>query len=1017
MPSPISPQWHDKASDFFQSSGVKLKEAGQSAGTFLGEAAKDAKENATDVAGKFGSAVKSRWAIFQQPSTRHAMQEHLISAAATTSMFLRRGFRRQKKRFAIPTKVAKKTAEKSKNLLTDIERWQKGVASTDAVQYTNSKYIDEVCRYPHIIRTELQGVVQSTRGQKVLRLLVSLYNQEPNASLPEGLKAVDVAALIKYYIASLPEPLTTFELYNEIKNTRSSIHLMREILKKLPTVNYMTLELITSLLLRVSQKSPLNGMDARSLAIEIAPIIMWQKGHRPEHYEHFCDQPSKLDSKANVDSASNYRALDMLPEDDGATQDVSSSIPLNDGVPLDFHAIEVIQCLIEQHNAVFTDANETVWDSGGGLWLEFLEDNVRESRMERNENGLIGDNSSPNPPFTDGDAGSVSSSNFFLDHVGEVVLTHNSDGLSWKLVGSLHTYESSLGTAERSISGHSLEMYRFTMHVVHKSKTQTSLWTPSVYTFGHKNLEICKTWVNQINASLHMEAERPKNLLVFVHPKSGKGHGCRIWEAVAPLFSQAKVKTKVIMTERAGHARDILVSITNKDLSLYDGVVAVWLLVHFVQYLCSSFSFLVLVLFLLVTQWPKGNWANMVVMDFSMKFLILSLLRHKAPYPPAPGNFMHPVESEWNVSVHNVERTVFEPCKHNEDESPLLTGSEHVGPQSQICEQDPEFLFPNEKFRFGIIPAGSTDAIVICTTGARDPVTSALHIILGKRVHLDIAQVVRWKETHASNEEPCVRYAASFAGYGFYGDVITESEKYRWMGPKRYDYAGTKVFLQHRSYEAEVNYLEIEPENSISGPETDPQVSDSTLWCLPENLAGVGAAVISCRNEKAPDGLVADAHLSDGHLIHLARKGGDPLDFNFVEHHKTSAFTFTSFGKEGVWNVDGELFRAHQLSAQVFRGLVSLFATVYHCPEIVQTDKSNNIKDFGKDSTRSHYSAPTRRLTLSLQPNFMNAALCMVTILFIQEEIKFYGLEFIIELLAIRDCRPHRIAHVNFSSV
>ncbi|KAL0304061.1 UNVERIFIED_CONTAM: Ceramide kinase [Sesamum radiatum] len=595
--------------------------------------------------------------------------------------------------------------------------------------------------------------------------------------------------------------------------------------------------------------------------------------------------------------------------------------------------------------------------------------------MERDENGVIGDNSRPNPPFTDGDAGSVSSSNFFLDHVGEVVLTHNSDGLSWKLVESLHTEMDSdhresesevnllmfmLSTSLVGVWYTSLrlavlndlfQMYRFTVHVVHKSKTQMSLLIPSVYTFGHKNLEICKTWVNQINASLHMEANRPMDLLVFVNPKSGKGHGCRIWEAVAPLFSQAKVKTKVIVTERAGHARDILVSITTKDLSLYDGVVAV----------------------------GGDGFFNEILNS-------LLLLRHKAPFPPAPGNFMHPVESEWNVSVHNVERTVLEPCKHNEDESPLLTGSEDVGPQSQICEQDPEFLFPNEKFRFGIIPAGSTDAIVICTTGARDPVTSALHIILGKRVHLDIAQVVRWKETHASNEEPCVRYAASFAGYGFYGDVITESEKYRWMGPKRYDYAGTKVFLQHRSYEAEVNYLEIEPENSTLGPETDPQVSDSTLWCLPrkpgrvscrancavcnvksnkgmvgspslaQDLQGlrwskskgrflsVGAAVISCRNEKAPDGLVADAHLSDGylhlilikecphpcylwHLIHLARKGGDPLDFSFVEHHKTPAFTFTSFGKEGVWNMDGELFRAHQLSAQVFRGLISLFAT------------------------------------------------------------------------------------------
>lgn len=31
----------------------------------------------------------------------------------------------------------------------------------------------------------------------------------------------------------------------------------------------------------------------------------------------------------------------------------------------------------------------------------------------------------------------------------------------------------------------------------------------------------------------------------------------------------------------------------------------------------------------------------------------------------------------------------------------------------------------------GIIPAGSTDAIAFCTTGNNDPVTSALHIILG----------------------------------------------------------------------------------------------------------------------------------------------------------------------------------------------------------------------------------------------------------------------------------------------
>ncbi|XP_051143567.1 ceramide kinase [Andrographis paniculata] len=607
--------------------------------------------------------------------------------------------------------------------------------------------------------------------------------------------------------------------------------------------------------------------------------------------------------------------------------------------------------------------------------------------MDRIENGAMRDHAAPNSPFSDRHKGSVFSCNFVLDRVGEVVLTHNSHGLSWRLVDSFPNgeervhclglklvansdaevnfsdisavnfigwgliHESSIGSGDRSLLAHSYEMYRFTVHAVGKSKSQSSLWIPSVYTFGHKDLETCKTWVNRINSALSEGAERPKNLLVFVHPKSGKGHGCKVWESVAPLFTQSKVNTKVIVTERAGHARDTLTSITNRDLASYDGVIAVG---------------------------GDGFFSEI------LNGILLS--RHKAPYPPAPENPMHSVERDKNASPKDGERSNLESQNHNEDESPLLTGSENIDPKSPISEEGLEFSFPNEKFRFGIIPAGSTDAIAICTTGARDPVTSALHIILGKKVQLDIAQLVRWRKKRGSKEESSVRYAASFAGYGFYGDVITESEKYRWMGPKRYDYAGTKVFLKHKSYEAEVNYLESESMGqSSSGLDIDEQIT--SRWCLPRkpdrvscrancevcsaksdrtaavgtpstagNLQGrkwsrtkgrflsVGAAVISCRNEKAPDGLVADAHLSDGylhlilvkdcphpfylwHLIQLARRGGDPLDFNFVEHHKTPAFTFMSIGEEGVWNVDGELFRAHRLSAQVFRGLVSVFAT------------------------------------------------------------------------------------------
>lgn len=99
----------------------------------------------------------------------------------------------------------------------------------------------------------------------MLYFLSIIHVTDSNASVPEGTNPVDVAALAKCYIASLPEPLTTFELYNEIKGARSSIYSMRNILKRLSSANYMTLEFITALLLRVSQKSLLNKVRIFSI--------------------------------------------------------------------------------------------------------------------------------------------------------------------------------------------------------------------------------------------------------------------------------------------------------------------------------------------------------------------------------------------------------------------------------------------------------------------------------------------------------------------------------------------------------------------------------------------------------------------------------------------------------------------------------------------------------------------------------------------------------------------------------
>ncbi|XP_049933498.1 ceramide kinase isoform X2 [Nymphaea colorata] len=497
-------------------------------------------------------------------------------------------------------------------------------------------------------------------------------------------------------------------------------------------------------------------------------------------------------------------------------------------------------------------------------------------------------------------------STLFLDYVGEVNVTMDSSGLSWKRIDDSPDNSTCLGIqfshrgqseikfseiyavelancglirecslldAGRCLLNCDSEMHRFVVHGFRRSKTQPSLWVLASYIFGHKDLKACKTWVEKIDNVLTQDVGRPKNLLVFVHPFSGKGKGCMIWESVSPIFTRAKVATKVIITQRAGHALDTMLSLTDEELKAYDGAVAV----------------------------GGDGFFNEIMNGFLCT-------RHAAPYPPTPAEFSQSTHKDKGVMRQDDVSGPLLYSTQSIESASLNTGT---GARALTTGQGHHFSLPHPWIRFGIIPAGSTDAIVISSTGVRDPVTSALHIVLGKQRFLDVARIVRWKVSSSSMGAPSVHYAASFAGYGFYGDVIKESETCRWMGPVRYDYAGTKVFLQHRSYEAEVFFVASngkEEDNSETGtqmfreripngpekkficrvecpicsegikpvqflPNDDTSRSYSDYKCLrwtrtKGRFLSVGAAIISCRNERAPEGIVADAHLADG-FLHL----------------------------------------------------------------------------------------------------------------------------------------------------
>ncbi|XP_056131162.1 ceramide kinase family protein [Lampris incognitus] len=254
--------------------------------------------------------------------------------------------------------------------------------------------------------------------------------------------------------------------------------------------------------------------------------------------------------------------------------------------------------------------------------------------------------------------------------------------------------------------------------------------------------------------------------------------------------------------------------------------------------------------------------------------------------------------------------------------------------EAGLSEHDPSVALRPCDLHIGIIPAGSTDCVCYATVGVNDPVTSALHIIIGDSQPLDVCSV---HHPFAS-----VRYSVSLLGYGFYGDVLAESERHRWMGPLRYDYSGAMVYLSNRSYAGTVEYLPADPLSSsprdntrclsgcsVCSTSTEklfPHSSDSASlysshfsqfscdsegeWVSVEGrFRCVSLTCMSSSCPRSPLGLSPSAHLADGtgdlilvwdtnslaflKFLHRHTSTQDQFDLPFVEVHRVKAFRFS----------------------------------------------------------------------------------------------------------------------------
>lgn len=208
---------------------------------------------------------------------------------------------------------------------------------------------------------------------------------------------------------------------------------------------------------------------------------------------------------------------------------------------------------------------------------------------------------------------------------------------------------------------------------------------------------------------------------------------------------------------------------------------------------------------------------------------------------------------------------------------------------------NPDYI-PRPMIPIGIIPAGSTDTVAFCLHGTTDVQTAVLHIILGQVKGLDLSSV--------SNDTGLIKFYASVMSYGYLGDVAADSEKFRWMGPKRYDYSGFKKFMLNRGYESEITMMLSENNtnpldgimceanckrcsesirdnnrsviketlndddnkspNELYGGNVTADINDRKWKIVKGKFFMVNGANISCACSRSPNGFSKYCHLGDG---------------------------------------------------------------------------------------------------------------------------------------------------------
>lgn len=280
----------------------------------------------------------------------------------------------------------------------------------------------------------------------------------------------------------------------------------------------------------------------------------------------------------------------------------------------------------------------------------------------------------------------------------------------------------------------------------------------------------------------------------------------------------------------------------------------------------------------------------------------------------------------------------------------------------EIDPNDANASLPVPKMPVGVIPGGSTNTVAYSLHGTTDVQTAAIHIIFGDTAGLDISSV------HSNNS--LLRLYASVVSYGYLGDVIRDSEKFRWMGPQRYDYSGFKKIVANKGYEGEIELLSdpCHPAASTKCLQNcnrciqhmNQEIPDKEIsrWLTVRGkFFMVNGANLSCACSRSPMGFSPHCHVGDGcvdviiirhtslinnirMILRLSSKVKNLYDLPFVEVYRAREFTFKAmpsshYSENGnsislnsglsVWNCDGEVIQVPNVKIRVHCQLLKVY--------------------------------------------------------------------------------------------